>query len=95
MQQFFAQNRERIYDVIDFMLLFLRDSMRQKISKNPKLICTDMQSAVARFANAYSPGGLVRTMEAVITFRKRLLKNASFTAAGLELLTKMQEEIHG
>lgn len=95
MQQFFTQNRERIDDVIDFMLIFLRDSMRQKLSKNPGLICADHKSAVERFAHAYSPGALVRTTEAVLDFRKRISKNASFSAAGLELLTKMQEEIHG
>ncbi len=95
MQQYFGQNRERIHDIIDFMLIFLRDAMRQKISKNSRLICADHKSSVERFAHAYSPGGLVRTTEAVLDFRKRLLKNASFSAAGLELLTKMQEEIHG
>lgn len=94
LQQFFIQNRERIDDVIDFMLNFLRDCMRQKISKNPKLICADNQATIERFANAYSPGSLVRMMEAVVNFRTRLSKNASFTVAGLELLTKMQEEIH-
>lgn len=95
MQQFFVQNRERIDDIIDFMLIFLRDSLRYKISQNPMLICSDHKSAIERFSSASSPGSLVRMTDAVITFRKRLFKNASFSAAGLELLTKIQEEIHG
>ncbi len=95
MQQFLVQNRERIDDVIDFMLIFLRDCTRYKLSQNPRLICADHKSAIERFTRTYSPGGLIRITDAVISFRKRLLRNASFTAAGLELLTKMQEEIHG
>jgi len=93
--QFLTQNKENIQDIIDFMLVFLRDCLRSKISKNTKLICSDQKATLQRFLSAYSPGGLVRVSEAVIRFRERLTKNASFTAAGLELLTKMQEEIHG
>lgn len=95
MQNFLFQHREQIDDITDFIMIFLRDCMRRKISNHTKMICTDRQTDIERFARAYSPGGLVRTMEAVVMFRKRLLKNANFTAAGLELLTKMQEEIHG
>lgn len=95
MQSFLYQYRDKIDDITDFIMIFLRDCMRRKISNHTKIICTDRHTDIERFSSAYSPGALVRTMEAVITFRKRLLKNANFTAAGLELLTKMQEEIHG
>ncbi|MGN1059606.1 MAG: ATP-binding protein [Clostridia bacterium] len=93
-QQFWAENRENMEDIIDFMLVFLRDCLRTGIAGDPRLICADRQADVREFAALGSPGGLVRAMEAVIRFRERLQKNASFTAASLELLTRMQEEIH-
>lgn len=93
-QQFFQQNKERIYDIIDFMLVFLRDCMRVTLSKNPKLICADHKTTIKAYTRTYSTGALIRITEAVINFRKRLLRNANHTAAGLELLTKMQEEMY-
>ncbi|MBQ2696688.1 MAG: hypothetical protein IJF61_05245 [Clostridia bacterium] len=93
--QFLTQNKEYIQDIIDFMLIFLRDCLRSKISEHPKLICTDQKATLQRFLSVYSTGGLVHSTEALIHFRERLSKNASFTAAVLELLTKMQEETHG
>ena len=93
-QQFLTDNREKIEDIIDFMLVFLRDALRLTITGKAKLICTDRQAAVSAFSQKLAPGGLIRLMEAVIHYRERLQKNASFTGAGLELLTKIQEEIH-
>ena len=94
MQQFLAENRDHIQNVIDFMLIFLRDCLRTGMGNQTKLICTDQKEAVKHFRGTCSPGGLVRMMESVIRFRERLLKNASFSVAGLELLIRMQEEIH-
>ncbi len=94
-QNFFQANKEQIYDVIDFMLAFFRDCMRVFLNHNAGLICTDHKAAIAAFTRTCSAGAPVRITEAVVTFRKRLLRNASLAVAGLELLTKMQEEIHG
>lgn len=94
LQRFLAENREQIEAVIDFMLVFLRDALRSSIRGKTKLICADEATAVAAFCADIPPVGLVHMMEAVIAYRKRLQKNASFTAAGLELLTRIQEEIH-
>ena len=94
MQLFLTENRENIQNMIDFMLIFLRDCLRVSINNQTKLICTDQKEAVKLFRSSCSPSGLVRMMEAVIRFRERLLKNASFSVSGLELLIRMQEEIH-
>lgn len=94
-QNFFQTNKEQINDVIDFMLVFFRDCMRVSLGHNAGLICTDHKAAIAAFTRTCSAGAPVRITEAVVLFRKRLLKNASLTVAGLELLAKMQEEIHG
>ncbi len=94
LQQFFDRNRAEIQSIIDFLLVFLRDCLRYGISQNTKLICNDQKAAVTAFYAASSPGGLVHMMEAVIAFRTKLQRNANFSVAGLELLTKMQEEIH-
>ncbi len=95
MQQFLTENKGQIDDVIDFMLLFLGDCLRLCTGKHPKLICIDQKSTLQNFVAAISPRGLVRSMEAVIQYKERLQKNASFSAAGLELLIRIQEEIHG
>ncbi len=92
--QFLTDNREKIENIIDFMLVFLRDALRLNLTGKAKLICTDQQAAVKAFSQKLAPGNLVRLMEAVIHYRERLQKNASFAGAGLELLTKMQEETH-
>ena len=94
MQQFLTANRERIQDVIDFMLVFLRDVLRTGMSQNAPLICTDQKTAIEAFSRTCRWGGPMRMMDAVIRFRERLNKNASFAVAGLELLTSIQEEIH-
>ncbi len=93
-QQFFAQNREHMESIIDFTLVFLRDCLRLSISQKITLICNDQKTAIQSFCAVCSPGGLVRMMEAVIAFRNKLQRNADFSVAGLELLTRMQEEIH-
>ncbi len=93
-QQFLTEKREQIETVIDFMLVFLRDALRLSLFKTTKLICADQQTAIVTFSQKYAPGNLIAMMEAVIHYRERLQKNANFTVAGLELLTRMQEEIH-
>ncbi len=94
MQQFLTENREQIENVIDFMLVFLRDALRLSLFKTTKLICTDQQTAIVTFSQKLTLGNLISMMEAVIHYRERLQKNASFILAGIELLTRMQEEIH-
>jgi len=94
LQQFFTENKARMNDIIDFMLLFLRDCLRLKINHGTALILSDQKTAIEHFTAVTSPRGLVRAMEAVIKYRERLEKNASFAVAGLQLLTRMQEEIH-
>lgn len=93
-QQFLTDNREKIENIIDFMLVFLRDALRLNLNRKAKLICTDQQAAVKAFSQKLAPGNVIRLMEAIIHYRERLQKNASFAGAGLELLTKMQEETH-
>ena len=94
MQKFLTEHKDNIFDVIDFLLLFLRDCLRTRTSGEDKLICIDQKTAIHAFTKAASPAALVHVMEAVIKYRERLQKNANFTAASLALLTKIQEEIH-
>lgn len=93
-QRFLTEQKDNIFDVIDFWLLFLRDCLRYNISGEGKMICIDQKTAICSFTKAASPAALVHVMEAVIKYRERLQKNANFTAASLALLTKIQEEIH-
>ena len=94
MQAIFTQHKDNMQDVIDFMLLFFRDCLRSSISHTSRPICLDKEAAIAACSALCGAGGFVRMMEAIICFRERLQKNASFTAAGLELLTQIQEEVH-
>ena len=94
LQQFFTAHKERIEEIVDFMTIFLRDCLHLSVSGSKSLICADRAEAVMRFSEAVTCAGLIRLTEAVMQFGERLQKNASFTAAGLELLIKMQEEIH-
>ncbi len=94
MMQFLEQNSDQLDSIIDFTLVFLRDCLRLALSQNTNLILNDQQTAIRSFCAVCSPAGLIRMTEAVITFRNKLQRNADFSIAGLELLTKMQEEIH-
>ncbi len=93
-EQFLTQNKEQIHEVIDFMLMFLRDAFRTGITQNADLICADRKDAVSAFSLSCQTAAITRMMEAVITFRKRLLRNAGFAIASLELFTKIQEELY-
>ena len=94
MLQFLTENKGQIEDVTDFMLLFLRDCLRFSAAKDTKLILSDKKAAVTSFTATVSTRGLIHMTEAVIKYRERLKKNASFAVSGLALLTEMQEEIH-
>ena len=94
MQNFLTENKEQIEDIIDFILVFLRDALRLALKDNAKLICNNQQHAITTFSKNLSPGKLIILMEAAIHYRERLHKNASFTVAGLEFLTRIQEEIY-
>ncbi len=93
-EQFLTQNKEQVHNVIDFMLMFFRDCLRTRLSGNKSLICADRSCDVKSFSDACSAQSIVRLMESTVSFRKRLLQNAGFTIAVLELLTNMQEELH-
>ncbi len=93
-EQFLGQNKEQIHEVIDFLLMFFRDCLRKDLNPGAKLICADCETAIHSFRASCSMAAIVSMMEAVITFRERLLKNAGFTIAALELFTKIQEELH-
>ncbi|MBR5236776.1 MAG: DNA polymerase III subunit delta' [Clostridia bacterium] len=94
MQRHLAEHKDAAADVIDFLLVFLRDCMRRSISPDALLICTDREKESLSFGKELTAKGLVCVMEALIHFRDRLQKNAGYTAACLELLTRIQEEIH-
>ncbi len=94
MHGFFTSHKEEIQDVIDFMLLFLRDCLRSSISHTARPICLGKEAAISACSALCGAGGFVRMMEEVIRFRERLQRNASFAAASLELLTQIQEEVH-
>ncbi len=94
MQKFLTEHKDDIFDVIDFWLLFLRDCLRSYTSGEDKIICIVQKTAICGFTKTAPPACLVHVMEAVIKYRERLQKNANFTVVSLELLTKIQEEIH-
>ena len=94
MQRFLTDQKEQVNDITDFMLLFLRDCLRMHTSGIEKMICIDHKTAVQQLSRALEPASFVRMMEAVIKYRERLQKNANFTAASLELMCVIQEEIH-
>gem|GEM_PF-1607274 len=93
-QMFFAEKRDYIDYVIDFMLFFLRDSLRFAMNEHAPLICTDSHSIIADCSHILTSKHSIAIMEAAIHFRDRLQKNAGFTIAGLEFLTRIQEEIY-
>ena len=94
MHQLLTGHAEELSDVIDFMLLFFRDCLRVAVETGAHLICSDKKNAVKAFSEALSAKGLVRSMEALIRFRERMQSNAGLGAASLELVTRIQEEIH-
>ena len=94
MQQFMVSHKDRIDDIVDFMLVFFRDCLRKTIDRSSRSICQDRAGDISACCARISAGGLVRAMEAVVSFRRRLQRNASFVAASLELLTQIQEETH-
>lgn len=94
MQQFLSANKERIYAVIDFILTFLHDALYSALGSHALLLCSDRAETVAAFCRTADAGCIVRITEAVIAYQKQLQRNANFNIAGLELLTRIQEEFH-
>ena len=94
MQRHLADHKGAVEDIIDFLLVFLRDCMRRSIASKTELICKDREKESLLFGQKVTAKGLVLMMEALIHFRDRLQKNPGYTAACLELLTRIQEEIH-
>ena len=94
MQRHWADHKDVVEAIIDFLLVFLRDCIRRSIDSSTELICKDREKESLSFGKKVTAKGLVIMMEALIHFRDRLQKNAGYTAACLELLTRIQEEIH-
>ncbi len=91
---FFVQNKAQANDIIDFMLVFVRDCLRASLAKNTDPICLDKTQEILKICKKASHKSLVSIMEALLSYKEQLSKNASFSAATLELLMKMQEELY-
>lgn len=94
MQQFLTANKEQIQTVVEFMLIFLQDALHQSLRIGAPLLCADRADAVNAFCSKADAGSIIRVTEAFVAYQNRLQKNANFTIAGLELLTRIQEEFH-
>ncbi len=94
MQRFLTENKEQIHNIIDFILIFLHDALHTSLGGHSQQICSDRTAAVRAFCQAADVGAIIRITEAVIAYQNQLQKNANFNIAGLELLTRIQEEFH-
>lgn len=90
-ESFLLENKDRVDFIIDFMLIFLRDCLFEKINLQKQILCRDRLYEIKECAKNFSKKSLVKAMDTVLEYQRRLAGNASAAASAMELLMNIRE----
>lgn len=93
-ERFLLDGRDRLEYIIDFMLIFLRDCLFEKLNLEKQILCHDRLYEIKESCRTLSKKALVGAMDAVLRYQKRIAGNASASASALELLMSVREGMH-
>lgn len=90
---FFEENRDRIDQILDIMLVFYRDLLVAGKSGNENiLINSDKKDIILRNVDKFSMEKLLKNIETIEAVRKNIKQNANYQLAIEVMLMKLQEE---
>lgn len=93
-ERFLLEHKDKIDFIIDFMLIFLRDCILVSLGMEQQILCRDKLYEIKGVAESASKKALVAAADSVLRYQKRIAANANTSAAALELLMGIREEIH-
>ena len=93
-ERFLLDNKDKMEFVIDFMLVFLRDCLFAGLNLEKQILCRDRMYEIKECCQMVSKKSLVRAMDCVLHYQRRLAGNASASASALELLMSIREEMN-
>lgn len=93
-ERYLLENKEKLDFVIDFMLIFLRDCILSSLKMEQQILCRDKLYEIKNIAASLSKKALVGAADSVLRYQKRMAQNANTSAAALELLLSIREEIN-
>ncbi len=93
-ERFLLDNKEKLDFVIDFILIFLRDCILASLKMDKQILCRDKLYEIKNIAASLSKKALVSAADSVLRYQKRMAQNANTSAAALELLLSIREEIN-
>lgn len=90
---FFEENKEKIEEILDIMLVFYRDVLIAEKSGNEKmLINSDKKDIILRNVNNFSTEKIYKNIEVIDDLRNNIKKNVNYQLAVEVMLMKLQEE---
>lgn len=90
---FFEENKEKIQEILDIMLIFYRDVLVAKKFGNEKmLINLDKKDIILKNLNNFSTEKIYKNIEVINDFGNNIKKNVNYQLAVEVMLMKLQEE---
>jgi DNA polymerase-3 subunit delta' len=90
---FFEENKEKIEEILDIMLIFYRDILVSKKFGNEKmLINLDKKDIILGNLNNFSTEMIYKNIEVIDDLRNNIKKNVNYQLAVEVMLMKLQEE---
>ncbi len=93
-ERFLIENKEKLDFIIDFMMIFLRDCILSSLNMSEQILCRDKLYEIKNIAASASKKALVGAADSVLRYQKRIAQNANTSAAALELLLSIREEMN-
>ena len=90
-EKYLQEQRDQIKLVVDFMLVWVRDCLLIKCNLESMVLCRDHLFELRAFCAKVTKKTLVRAMDSILQYQKKLSQNASFNAASLEMLLSIRE----
>lgn len=90
-EAFLLEKKEKTDFIIDFMLIFLRDCLFEKLHLEQQILCRDRLHEIKECTKRYSKKSLAHAMDTLLKYQRRLAGNASAVASALELLMNIRE----
>ena len=93
-ERFLIDNKDKLDFIIDFMMIFLRDCILSSLNMSEQILCRDKLYEIKNIAASVSKKALVGAADSVLRYQKRIAQNANTSAAALELLLSIREEMN-
>ncbi len=93
LEQFLLEHKDKVDFIVDFMLLFLRDCILVSLHLQDQILCRDKRFEIENISALISKKALVAAMDSVLRYQKRMSANANASAAALEMLMSIREEM--